>query len=149
MDRKLYIDGRWVDAIGGDTAVIHDPATGDPVGTSAIATAADVDAAVAAATRAFPAWAAMHPDKRAQIMHRAGWDPHAMIEFMDVLRRQEGRAPASVEVFLSSHPAAAERASLLRAQLRGVSGGRRDSLEFRRVRARLGRLPPAHAMRQR
>jgi predicted Zn-dependent protease len=85
----------------------------------------------------------------AQIMHRAGWDPHAMVEFMDVLRREEGRAPGSVEVFLSSHPGAAERGRLLRAQLRGSSGGRRDSPEFQRVRGRLRRLPPAHTMPRR
>jgi predicted Zn-dependent protease len=85
----------------------------------------------------------------AQIMRRAGWDPRAMIAFMDKLRRQEGSNPGSVEVFVSSHPGAAERARVLRAKLHGVSGGRRDSAEFRRVRARLRRLPPAAAMRRR
>jgi predicted Zn-dependent protease len=77
----------------------------------------------------------------AQIMQRAGWDPRGMIEFMDVLRRRQGRDAGSVAVFLSSHPDAAERATLLRAQLRGMSGGRRDSLAFRQVRARLRALP--------
>ena len=92
MDRKLYIDGRWCDAVAGDSAVIHDPATGEPVGTSAIATAADADAAVAAAARAFPAWAAMHPDKRAAIMHRAA---NLIAERIDaiaeVLTREQGK----------------------------------------------------------
>lgn len=92
MDRKLYIDGRWVDAIGGGSVVIHDPATGETVGTSAIATAADVDAAVAAATRAFPAWAAMHPDKRAQIMHRAADLIMERIDAMaELLTREQGK----------------------------------------------------------
>lgn len=92
MDRKLYIDGRWVDAISGGSAVIYDPATGDPVGTSAIATAADVDAAVTAATRAFPAWAAMHPDKRAEIMHRAADLIGARIDAIaDLLTREQGK----------------------------------------------------------
>lgn len=92
MDRKLYIDGRWVDAISGGSAVIHDPATGDPVGTSAIATTADVDAAVAAATRAFPAWAALHPDKRAEIMHRAADLIAERIDAIaELLTREQGK----------------------------------------------------------
>ena len=40
-----------------------------------------------------------------QIMQRAGWDPRGMPEFMEILRREQGRDPGSVEVFLSSHPA--------------------------------------------
>lgn len=92
MDRKLYIDGRWVDAIGGGSVVIHDPATGDPVGTSAIATAADVDAAVTAATRAFPAWAGMHADRRAQIMHRAADLIMERLDAMaELLTREQGK----------------------------------------------------------
>ncbi|MDB5555229.1 MAG: NAD-dependent succinate-semialdehyde dehydrogenase [Rhizobium sp.] len=92
MDRKLYIDGRWCDAISGGTAVIHDPATGEPVGISAIATTADVDAAVAAATRAFPGWAATHPDKRAQIMHRAAALIESRIDLIaDLLTREQGK----------------------------------------------------------
>jgi acyl-CoA reductase-like NAD-dependent aldehyde dehydrogenase len=92
MDRKLYIDGRWIDAISGGSAIIHDPATGEPVGTSAIATAADVDAAVAAATRAFPAWAALHPDKRAEIMHRAADLIGARIDAIaELLTREQGK----------------------------------------------------------
>ena len=82
----------------------------------------------------------------AQIMRRAGWDPRAMIEFFDALRRQQGRDPHSVEQFLSTHPAPAERATLLRRQLRGVSGGRRDSQEFARIKARVNRMPPPRPM---
>ena len=92
MDRKLYIDGRWCDALAGGTAVIHDPATGEPVGTSAIAMAADVDAAVAAASRAFPAWAATHPDRRARIMHRAADLIEERIDAIaEMLTREQGK----------------------------------------------------------
>jgi predicted Zn-dependent protease len=41
----------------------------------------------------------------AQIMRRAGWDAREMIAFMETLRREQGRDPAAMEVFLSSHPA--------------------------------------------
>lgn len=80
----------------------------------------------------------------AQILRRAGWDARAMADFMDTLRREGGRNPSSVEVFLSSHPAPAERAALLRKSVR--AGGRRDSEAFTRVKARLRQLRPAQAM---
>ena len=83
----------------------------------------------------------------ASIMRKAGWDAREMIAFMEILRRQQGRDPGSVEVFLSSHPGPAERAELLRAQLRKPSGGRRNTAQFAQIRARLGRMPPARSMR--
>ncbi len=92
MERKLYIGGRWQDAANGETAEIRDPATGELVGTSAIASAEDVDLAVAAAKAAFPAWAALHPDQRARIMHRAA---DLIMERIDaiaeLLTREQGK----------------------------------------------------------
>jgi predicted Zn-dependent protease len=85
----------------------------------------------------------------ARIMRQAGWDPREMVAFMEGLRRQEGRDPASVMVFLSSHPAPGERAELLRAELRHTSGGRRDSSQFRQIHARLSRLPAPRSMPRR
>jgi predicted Zn-dependent protease len=76
----------------------------------------------------------------AQIMRRAGWDAREMSTFMDTLRRAQGRDPGSVEVFLSSHPATGERAEWLRRELRNVSGGRRDSPEFRAIHDRLRQI---------
>ena len=80
----------------------------------------------------------------AEIVRRAGWDAHGLLEFMEILQRQQGRDPSSVDVFLSSHPAPAERAALLRKASR--TGGRRNSQEFQRVKARLRQLPPARTM---
>jgi acyl-CoA reductase-like NAD-dependent aldehyde dehydrogenase len=92
MDRTLFIGGRWCDAAAGGTAVIRDPATGELVGTSALATAADVDRAVAAATAAFPAWSSLHPDKRAAILHRAADLIAERIEAIaETLTREQGK----------------------------------------------------------
>jgi predicted Zn-dependent protease len=77
------------------------------------------------------------------IMQRAGWDPHGMAEFMETLRREQGRDPGSVEIFLSSHPAPAERAAALRRSLGTRATGRRDSAAFRTAKARALRLTPA------
>jgi beta-barrel assembly-enhancing protease len=85
----------------------------------------------------------------ARIMRQAGWDSREMIAFMEILRRQQGRDPNSVEVFLSSHPAPAERAARLRSELGNRSGGRRDSEQFQQVRTRLSRMSPARQMPRR
>ena len=42
-ERDLFIDGRWRAAASGRRLDIHDPATGELVGSTAIAQAADVD----------------------------------------------------------------------------------------------------------
>jgi predicted Zn-dependent protease len=84
----------------------------------------------------------------ARILRQAGWDAREMIAFMDTLRREQGRDSSSVEVFLSSHPGPAERAALLRTELRGLTGGRRNSDQFQQIRARLKRLPPARSMKR-
>lgn len=63
-DAKLFIDGQLRDAAGGATFDVVSPWTGAPVGKAADATATDVDAAIAAARRAFDDtdWAA--PENR-------------------------------------------------------------------------------------
>jgi beta-barrel assembly-enhancing protease len=82
-----------------------------------------------------------------QIMRRAGWDPRGMAEFMETLRREQGRDPGSVEIFLSSHPAPGERAEALRRSLGSRTSGRRDSSAFRSAKARAVRLtPPPRSM---
>jgi predicted Zn-dependent protease len=77
-----------------------------------------------------------------QIMQRAGWDARGMAEFMETLRREQGRDPGSVEIFLSSHPAPAERAAALRRSVGARTSGRRDSATFRAANARALRLTP-------
>ena len=75
-------------------------------------------------------------------MQRAGWDPRGMAEFMEILRREQGRDPGSVEVFLSSHPAPAERAAVLRAARRAAP---RRTPRQRRVPRRQGARPAVAA----
>jgi len=92
MDRGLFIDGAWCDAADGNRITIHDPATGDLVGTSALAGRADVDRAVAAARRALASWADTHPDDRARILHRAADLIEQRVEAIaDTLTREQGK----------------------------------------------------------
>jgi predicted Zn-dependent protease len=83
-------------------------------------------------------------DVGATIMRRAGWDAREMVGFMETLAREQDRDAGGVATFLSSHPAPAERAARLRKTLR--TGGARDSEAFRRIKARLARMPAAPAM---
>ena len=65
-----FIAGR-VDARDASArTVVYNPATGQITGHVAVATPADVDAAVAAAAAAFPAWAATPAHVRARVMFR-------------------------------------------------------------------------------
>ncbi|TDE30202.1 CoA-acylating methylmalonate-semialdehyde dehydrogenase [Nonomuraea mesophila] len=66
---KHWINGALAD--GDDrTAELFDPATGEVSGHVALASAADVDAAVAAAAAAFPAWRDASLTKRSQVLFR-------------------------------------------------------------------------------
>ena len=68
--RKFYIDGKWVDpARCNDFAVIN-PATEETVATISLGSAADVDAAVAAAKNAFPAFSETSPAERLTLLRR-------------------------------------------------------------------------------
>jgi len=62
------IDGRFVEAQGGRRETTTNPATGETIGSWARSEAVDVDAAVAAARRAFPAWSATPPGERARAL---------------------------------------------------------------------------------
>jgi predicted Zn-dependent protease len=72
------------------------------------------------------------------ILTKAGWDRRGMVEMFELLRREAGRDPSSVESFLSSHPAPQDRIAGL-ARVAARKGGRRDSREFQAIRARLAR----------
>lgn len=63
---RMLIDGRLVDALQGIDVV--NPATGKPFARAPRADAALLDDAVAAATRAFPAWSARPVDERAAML---------------------------------------------------------------------------------
>src|SRR3954453_1093424 len=65
-----FIGGRWVQARATDFFDVHNPAVGDIIGRTPLSTAADVDAAVDAATRAFPSWRDTPVNARAQVLYK-------------------------------------------------------------------------------
>ncbi|MEU0692012.1 gamma-aminobutyraldehyde dehydrogenase [Streptomyces uncialis] len=61
---RNYIDGEFRDAADGRTTEVVNPATGEPYASAPLSGAADVDAAMAAAATAFPAWRDLTPSER-------------------------------------------------------------------------------------
>ncbi len=72
MDRYLqnYIGGQWVDSVGGTPHQVISPSTEEPCTEIVLGTKADVDAAVAAARAALPAWSKTTVDERLAVMGR-------------------------------------------------------------------------------
>jgi aldehyde dehydrogenase (NAD+) len=68
---KNFIDGKWVESHTGQTFERKNPATGELVGTYTKSDAQDVDAAVAAASKAFKSWRLYPAPKRGEILYRA------------------------------------------------------------------------------
>ncbi|WP_278488465.1 aldehyde dehydrogenase family protein [Achromobacter insolitus] len=68
MQNKLFIDGRFVDAAAGGTIDVLNPHDGSLITAIAAAEAEDVDRAVQAAQRAFPAWARMAAADRGRLL---------------------------------------------------------------------------------
>ncbi|EMY32352.1 5-carboxymethyl-2-hydroxymuconate semialdehyde dehydrogenase [Arthrobacter crystallopoietes BAB-32] len=67
-----YIDGKFVDSIGGKTFEVQDPVSNQAYATAAAGQPEDVDVAVAAAKRAFKEgpWSKMLPRERSRVLHK-------------------------------------------------------------------------------
>ncbi|TAM89625.1 MAG: NAD-dependent succinate-semialdehyde dehydrogenase [Candidimonas sp.] len=70
-DTKLLIANEWVDAAGGKTLDVVNPATGRVIGKVAHAEKPDLDRALAAAREGFDAWRNLTAHERAATMRRA------------------------------------------------------------------------------
>lgn len=69
--KRMLIDGEWVGAAGGQTITSFNPSTGEAVAEIAAASPADIDAAVAAARRAFEGpWREVKPFDRQSLLLR-------------------------------------------------------------------------------
>lgn len=66
-----FIDGRYADDPAGQALPVIFPATGEAIAHLHQATPAVIEAALAAAARAQPEWAARRPVERARVLHRA------------------------------------------------------------------------------
>jgi acyl-CoA reductase-like NAD-dependent aldehyde dehydrogenase len=83
---KMYIGGKWVDAISGKTYKAINPVTEEPVAEIPLGDQADVDLAVAAARKAFPAWSGMPPAERCRLLEKMA---ELQRQFVDELTKWE------------------------------------------------------------
>jgi malonate-semialdehyde dehydrogenase (acetylating)/methylmalonate-semialdehyde dehydrogenase len=81
-----FIQGHPVAGTSGRTSEVFNPATGKVTGHVALASAAEVDRAVAAARAAFPAWAATSPLRRARVMFK----------FKELIEKNHDRLAAAI-----------------------------------------------------
>ena len=67
---RNYIGGRWVQSRASEFLDVYNPALGEVIARTPLSTAEDVDAAVAAARKAFPAWRDTPPVTRARVLFK-------------------------------------------------------------------------------
>ncbi|HQT78892.1 MAG TPA: aldehyde dehydrogenase family protein [Rhodopila sp.] len=80
--QQMLIDGAWVDAASGATLTVDNPGRRTPVATIPRGGAEDVNRAVAAAQKAFPAWSRTPPRQRGRLLLRIAEALEARIEEM-------------------------------------------------------------------
>lgn len=90
-----FINGQWVAGAGAARHTIVNPYTEAPLGWAALGNVADVDSAVAAARAAWPAWAAMPRQLRAQWLGKLAGALKGRIETIGALESAEMGSPIS------------------------------------------------------
>jgi alpha-ketoglutaric semialdehyde dehydrogenase len=82
---RNFIGGEWLDAAGGKTFEVSNPATGELLGVFPESTPEDVDRAVKAARHAFASWRLVPAPHRGEILYRAG---EIMVQRKEELARE-------------------------------------------------------------
>src|SRR5258708_27956837 len=67
---KMYIDGKWCEALSGQTLGVINPATEEVISEVAYGTRADAARAVQAAARAMPGWMKLTAYDRARVLKK-------------------------------------------------------------------------------
>src|SRR6185312_7732745 len=90
------IDGRLQAPLHDGWLDVHEPATAGVFAQCPDSDAADVDAAIAAASRAAPGWAATPIDRRSRLLHRLADLVEARLEEFAVLESRDSGKPLSL-----------------------------------------------------
>jgi phenylacetaldehyde dehydrogenase len=96
--KKMYIDGKFVDAKSGKTFPVFNPATGDVLAHVAEGDAADIDLAIAAARRAFDhgPWRKFSPSQRARLIYQLADKMEERLEDFALLESLDNGKPLAV-----------------------------------------------------
>lgn len=98
---KLFIGGQWVEPSTSEIIEVFSPATGEKVGQAPLATKADVDAACAAARKAFDEgpWPRMTPQERQAVLAKAtALIEESADEFKRLLKLETGQPQTIVDM---------------------------------------------------
>jgi succinate-semialdehyde dehydrogenase/glutarate-semialdehyde dehydrogenase len=96
--QQCYVDGRWIDADGGRTMEVVNPALGRVVGTAPVFGAAETRKAIEAASRAWPAWRAKTAKERSVILRK--WNDLMLAHVDDlalILTTEQGKPLAEAK----------------------------------------------------
>ena len=106
-----FIDGEWRPSVGTDRITVVNPATGEAWGSVPVAAPEDLEAAMAAARRAFDAgpWPRMTPTARAEALRRFADEVEARAEGLSLTNTRENGSPVA-----ETAGAAANAAGILR-----------------------------------
>src|SRR5687767_12229890 len=66
----LFVNGRWTNSVSTRTGDVFNPSTGKVIARAPLCSAAEVEAAVAAAADAMPAWAATPVVERCRVLFK-------------------------------------------------------------------------------
>ena len=96
--KKLFIDGKFVDAKSGKTFPVFNPATGETIAYVAEGDSADIDLAVAAARRAFErgSWRKMSPSQRSRLIYQLADKMEERLEDFALLESLDNGKPLSI-----------------------------------------------------
>ncbi len=98
LRQQCHVDGRWIDADGGCTMDVVNPATGRRIGTAPMMGGAETRRAIEAAARAFPAWAAKTAKERSAVLR--GWHELMLANVDDlalILTTEQGKPLAEAK----------------------------------------------------
>ena len=70
LRNQCYVDGQWIDAEGGKTLAVTNPATGELLGTVPNMGATETRRAIEAANAAWPAWRSKTAKERSQVLRK-------------------------------------------------------------------------------
>lgn len=104
---SFFIDGTWRKAGGADRFTVISPATGEPIGSVPSASTSDIDAAVAAARRAFDEtdWSRRPVEERAALCEALAQKIHERKdEFVDLIVDELGCTRMLAEVYQAAAP---------------------------------------------
>jgi acyl-CoA reductase-like NAD-dependent aldehyde dehydrogenase len=145
--KRMYVDGRWTDALAGETFTAESPATGEAIGEVPLGDRDDAQLAIAAANRAAATWSRRTAFERAAALHRvADVVERRRDELAHTLTLDQGKPIAEsrdeVEELVQYWRNAAEDGKRLEGRLaNSVSPGKR-ALLFRRPRGVIGVITP-------